>query len=77
MSDKEGLTFDKQESAEIGQALAAGMAAIEFLQEITVAAEMDPKQSTVDQILARIKDLIETEKAFDKMKDEYLEGSRG
>ena len=74
MSDKEGLTFDKKESAEIGQALAAGMAAIEFLQEITVALEMDPKSTTVDQMLARVKDLIETEKDYDKRRDACLRG---
>ena len=62
--EKEKISFDKKESAEIGHALAAGMAAIEFLQEVTVALELDPKSSTIDTIIARIVDLVSTEKAF-------------
>lgn len=66
---KKTLEFDEKESGEIAQALAAGMAAIEFLQEITVELELDPKQSTVDDILNRIKDLKETEGEYDRLRD--------
>ncbi len=72
--DKENITFDKKESAEIGMALSAGMAAIEFLQEITSALGLDPKSSTVDSLLERIANLIETEKEFDVLKDSDYRG---
>lgn len=39
----------------------AGVAAVEFLIEVTEALDLDPKKADIDMILARINELIQTE----------------